>query len=88
MLTSILASDGAAGIPEAGLVTMPLVFKAVNLPPSAIALLISVDWFLDRCRTAMNVMGDVTVATVLDAQNTSSGTPAPEDAGTTAVAVE
>lgn len=69
VLTSILASVGAAGIPEAGLVTMTLVFRAVNLPTSAIALLISVDWFLDRCRTTMNVMGDVTVATLLDAQD-------------------
>lgn len=77
VLTSILASVGAAGIPEAGLVTMTLVFKAVSLPTSAIALLISVDWFLDRCRTAMNVMGDVTVATLLDAQDTAAGTAAP-----------
>lgn len=78
VLTSILASVGAAGIPEAGLVTMTLVFRAVNLPTSAIALLISVDWFLDRCRTTMNVMGDVTVATLLDAQDTSDGKAAPE----------
>ncbi len=68
VLTSILASVGAAGIPEAGLVTMTLVFRSVGLPISAIALLISVDWFLDRCRTAINVMGDVTTATILDAQ--------------------
>lgn len=86
VLTSILASVGAAGIPEAGLVTMTLVFKAVSLPTSAIALLISVDWFLDRCRTAMNVMGDVTVATLLDAQGTASDAAAPEEQGTRLVA--
>ncbi len=66
VLTAIVASVGAAGIPEAGLVTMTLVFTAVGLPISAILFLVSVDWFLDRCRTALNVMGDVTVATLLD----------------------
>ena len=68
VLTAIVASVGAAGIPEAGLVTMVLVLTAVGLPPAASLLLIPVDWFLDRCRTAINVMGDVTVATLLDAR--------------------
>lgn len=66
VLTSIVASVGAAGIPEAGLVTMTLVFKSVGLPTEYIALLLTVDWFLDRCRTAINVMGDVTVSSLLD----------------------
>ena len=66
VLTSIVASVGAAGIPEAGLVTMTLVFTAVGLPTQYIVLLITVDWFLDRCRTAINVMGDMTVSCLLD----------------------
>jgi Na+/H+-dicarboxylate symporter len=66
VLTSIFASVGAAGIPEAGLVTMTLVFTAVGLPTQYIALLITVDWFLDRCRTAINVMLDMTVSCLLD----------------------
>ncbi len=66
VLTSIFASVGAAGIPEAGLVTMTLVFSAVGLPTQYIAILITVDWFLDRCRTAINVMGDMTVSCLLD----------------------
>ena len=66
MLTSIVASVGAAGIPEAGLVTMTLVFSSVGLPTEYIAILITVDWFLDRCRTAINVMGDMTVSTLID----------------------
>jgi DAACS family dicarboxylate/amino acid:cation (Na+ or H+) symporter len=66
VLTSIFASVGAAGIPEAGLVTMTLVFSSVGLPTEYIALLITVDWFLDRCRTAINVMGDMTVSAILD----------------------
>ena len=66
VLTSIAASVGAAGIPEAGLVTMTMVFNAVGLPTDYIALLLTVDWLLDRCRTAINVMGDVTVSCLLD----------------------
>jgi DAACS family dicarboxylate/amino acid:cation (Na+ or H+) symporter len=66
IVTSIIASVGAAGIPEAGLVTMTLVFSAVGLPVEYIALLLTVDWFLDRCRTTINVLGDVNVACLLD----------------------
>jgi Na+/H+-dicarboxylate symporter len=66
VLTSVVASVGAAGIPEAGLVTMTLVFNAVGLPIGFIALLLPVDWFLDRCRTAINVMGDMNVSCLLD----------------------
>ena len=66
VLTSVIASVGAAGIPEAGLVTMTLVFKAVGLPTKYILLLLTVDWFLDRCRTAINVMGDINVSCLLD----------------------
>jgi DAACS family dicarboxylate/amino acid:cation (Na+ or H+) symporter len=57
---------GAAGIPEAGLVTMTLVFTAVKLPVEYIGLLLTVDWFLDRCRTTINVLGDVNVSCLLD----------------------
>jgi Na+/H+-dicarboxylate symporter len=66
VITSVIASVGAAGIPEAGLVTMTLVFTAVRLPTEYIALLLTVDWFLDRCRTTVNVLGDINVACLLD----------------------
>jgi Na+/H+-dicarboxylate symporter len=72
VLTSIIASVGAAGIPEAGLVTMTLVFRAAFPPEqyaaaaSFILVLLTVDWFLDRCRTAINVMGDMNVSCLLD----------------------
>ncbi len=69
VLTSVVASVGAAGIPEAGLVTMTLVFTSVGLPTEYIALLVTVDWFLDRCRTAINVMGDMTVSALLDGKH-------------------
>lgn len=73
VLTSVVASVGAAGIPEAGLVTMTLVFNAVHLPIGYIALLLPVDWFLDRCRTAINVMGDMNVSCLLDGKTPRKG---------------
>ena len=66
VFTSIIASVGAAGIPEAGIVTMTLVFTAVGLPIEQIPILLTVDWFLDRCRTTINVLGDVNVSCILD----------------------
>jgi Na+/H+-dicarboxylate symporter len=69
VLTSIIASVGAAGIPEAGLVTMTMVFTAVGLPVHYIPVLLTVDWFLDRCRTAINVMGDMNVSCLLDGKH-------------------
>src|SRR5262245_4874439 len=77
VVMSIVASIGAAGIPEAGLVTMTLVFEAVHLPKEYIFLLLPVDWFLDRCRTAINVLGEVNVSGMLEGTKRSdnSGTP-------------
>jgi DAACS family dicarboxylate/amino acid:cation (Na+ or H+) symporter len=81
-LTSVAASVGAAGIPEAGLVTMTLVFNAVGLPVEYIALLLTVDWFLDRCRTAINVMGDMNVACLLDGKTRETAAEGAPEAGT------
>ena len=53
-----MASIGAAGIPQAGLVTMLLVLTAVGLPTEDVSLIYAIDWFLDRIRTAINVLGD------------------------------
>ncbi len=65
-ITATLASIGAAGIPEAGLVTMVLVLQSVGLPLEGIGLLLSVDWLLDRFRTTVNVGGDAVAAAVLE----------------------
>lgn len=80
VVTSVIASVGAAGIPEAGLVTMTLVFTAVRLPVEYIALLLTVDWFLDRCRTMINVLGDVNVACLLDGREREPAADTPEKA--------
>lgn len=65
-ITATLAAIGAAGIPQAGLVTMVIVLTAVNLPLEGIGMLLAVDWFLDRIRTTVNVWGDSVGATVIE----------------------
>ena len=65
-LTATLASIGAAGIPHAGTVTMVFVLTAVGLPLEGIGLIWAVDWFLDRCRTTVNVWGDSVGAAVIN----------------------
>jgi len=64
-LTATLASVGAAGIPHAGTVMMVTVLAAVGLPFEGIGLIFAVDWFLDRCRTTVNVWGDSIGAAVI-----------------------
>lgn len=64
-LTATLASVGAAGIPHAGTVMMVMVLGAVGLPMEGIGLIFAIDWFLDRCRTTVNVWGDSVGAAVI-----------------------
>ena len=69
VLASIMAGIGVAGIPEAGLIVLPLVLSAAGLPnqviAAAIPLIMSVDWILARVRSGVNVMSDMLVAILL-----------------------
>jgi Na+/H+-dicarboxylate symporter len=66
-LTATLAAIGAAGIPEAGLVTMVIVLTAAGVPTTGIGTILAIDWFLDRMRTTVNVYGDSIGAAIVDA---------------------
>lgn len=65
-ITAVLASVGAAAVPDAGLVTMVLVASAVHLPIYYIPLIFAVDAFLDMFRTSTNVLGDAVGAIVVN----------------------
>jgi Na+/H+-dicarboxylate symporter len=58
VLTALLASIGAAGIPMAGLVMMTIILQAVGLPLHLVALILPVDRILDMMRTSVNVWSD------------------------------
>ncbi|RLB37332.1 MAG: dicarboxylate/amino acid:cation symporter [Deltaproteobacteria bacterium] len=65
LLTALLASVGAAGIPMAGLVMMIVVLEAVGLPIEGIATIIAVDRVLDMMRTSTNVWSDLVGTAVI-----------------------
>jgi Na+/H+-dicarboxylate symporter len=65
-ITAVLASVGAAAVPDAGLVTMVLVASAVHFPIYYIPLIFAVDAFLDMFRTSTNVLGDSIGAIVVN----------------------
>ncbi|KAM4548037.1 excitatory amino acid transporter 5 [Odontesthes bonariensis] len=64
-ITATAASIGAAGIPQAGLVTMVIVLTSVGLPADDITLIVAIDWILDRFRTVINVLGDALAAGII-----------------------
>lgn len=65
-VTATVASIGAAGVPNAGLVTMVIVLTAVGLPANDVTLIVAVDWLLDRFRTMINVLGDAFGAGIVE----------------------
>ncbi len=65
VVTATLASIGTAAVPGVGLITLSLVLTQVGLPVEGVALIIGVDRLLDMVRTAVNVTGDATVATIV-----------------------
>jgi Na+/H+-dicarboxylate symporter len=82
VLTATLASIGAAGVPSAGIVTLILVLQSVGLAAytqAGIALILGVDRILDMIRTAVNVTGDLTGASVIARSEGEDLVPHPVD---------
>merc|ERR1711874_900658 len=67
VLTSTAASVASASVPSAALVLMIIVLTAINAPVQDVSLLWAVDWFVDRCRTTNNMLGDAYGAAVVEA---------------------
>ncbi len=58
-IACILGGFAAGGIPETSLVSLVMVFKTVNIPISAISILLPLDRILDRFRTVINIFGNL-----------------------------
>ena len=65
VVTALLASIGAAGIPMAGLVMITIILTVVGLPLEGVGLILAVDRFIDPFRTATNVWSDSCGAVVI-----------------------
>lgn len=66
ILTSTLGSIGAAGIPGAFMVMLPMVLVSVNLPIESVALFAGIDRLLDLLSTTINITGDATITLIVD----------------------
>ena len=75
MLMSILAGVGTAGVPGGSLPMVLIVAQSVGIPAEGMGLILGVDRFLDMCRTAVNVSGDLVIAALV-----SKGVAVPETA--------
>jgi len=71
LLMCILGGIGAAGVPGGSLPVIASILVMFGIPAEGIALILGVDRFIDMCRTAVNVTGDL-VGTVV----VSRGEPA------------
>ncbi len=65
VITALLASIGAAGIPMAGLVMITVILSAVHLPLEGVGLILAVDRILDMYRTSINVWSDSCGAVII-----------------------
>ncbi len=66
VITSVAASIGAPSAPGVGIVILASILNSVGIPPTGIALIISVDRILDMTRTSVNVTGDLTASVVFN----------------------
>jgi len=65
VITALLASIGAAGIPMAGLVMITIILTAIGWDLESVGLILAVDRILDMFRTATNVWSDSCGAVVI-----------------------
>lgn len=60
---AILGGIGTAGVPGGSIPYIIVVLATLGVNPALIAVILGVDRILDMCRTAVNVVGDITAAT-------------------------
>lgn len=58
-IACILGGMAEGGIPESSMVSLVVVFRIVNIPLSAITVLLPLDRIIDRLRTVVNIFGNM-----------------------------
>lgn len=70
VVAAIMVGVGISGIPETGLIALPLVLSTAGLPEAliinAVPLITTIDWIIAHCRSGVNVMNDMLIAILLD----------------------
>jgi DAACS family dicarboxylate/amino acid:cation (Na+ or H+) symporter len=67
MAICILGGIGTAGVPGGSLPVVAMILAMFGIPPAGLALILGVDRLLDMCRTTLNVVGDLVIATCVAA---------------------
>ncbi|WP_449467587.1 dicarboxylate/amino acid:cation symporter [Stenotrophomonas humi] len=65
MVVCILGGIGTAGVPSGSLPVVALICAMVGVNPVGIGLILGVNHFLDMCRTALNVTGDLALTALV-----------------------
>jgi Na+/H+-dicarboxylate symporter len=74
----ILGGIGTAGIPSGSLPVIAMICGIIGLNPAGIGIILGVNTFLDMCRTALNVTGDLATAVVVSHRSGEIEVPAME----------
>lgn len=65
IISIVILSMGAPGIPGAGLICLSVLLTQMNVPVEAVGIVMGIDSLCGMCRTASNCLGDVVVSTVV-----------------------
>lgn len=71
VILSTVGSVGTAPVPSSALVLIITAYNTVfggSGTPNGFEFIVAIDWFLDRCITALNITGDTVVSCII-AQN-------------------
>jgi len=79
LLTLMLTSKGAAGVPRAGLVVLSGTLTTFGLPMEGVAVVLGVEAFLDMARTSVNLLGNCVASVVMARWEGQFNVPASAD---------
>ncbi len=79
LLTGMLISVGAAGVPGGGLALAALLLEQAGLPPESLVLIAGMDRIMDMPATALNVLGDAVGAVTISRLEDEDGGPVKSD---------